>query len=202
MANSYYDGRFADIDRKANLILDAQLEESRRRVKAMRRADSLDEEEARSKMRRDAERCRQHQERFDAAFAKFGRRAPEPAADAHPPDYRRRLYAIGQSMLPSSDHPLAKFRPDSIDGSAIAELERQLLEALDRESEEPTGDNVPSEGMREVTKVDSTGLKKTGFYGKRSFINDFARPGRRVLRLMDPRNGRVLLGANWSTPPG
>jgi hypothetical protein len=201
--HDYYTGRLSSIDRKLDLAVDAQLERARRDVADMRRADAIDAEERREKARRDAERCLEHQRAYDDSFQKFGRRAPAPAADDRARDYRRRLYAIGQSMLPSG-HALTKFDPEDIDGTAIQPLEAQLLEALDREATEPTGDNVPGEGepLREITKIDSaTGGKKTEFYGE-SFIKSLGRPGRKVRRLVDPRNGRVLLGQAWSTPPG
>jgi hypothetical protein len=196
--NDYYTGRLADIDRKANLIADAQLEQARRDVKAMRRADALDAEERRDKARKDRARCLDHQTRYDAVFAKHGSRAPSAVADDAPPDYRRRLFAIGQSMLPTG-HALTDFDPNDIDGTAIIPLEGQLLQALDRESEEPTGDNLPEGAPREVTKIDSaTGLKKTEFFGKRSFIADLGRPGRRVARIVHVPTSRVLWGAQFS----
>jgi hypothetical protein len=193
--DTYYTGRLADIDRKANLIADAQRERARRDVRDMRRADAIDQEERREKARRDAERCLEHQRAYDDSFQKFGRRAPAPAADDRARDYRRRLYAIGQSMLPTG-HALTRLDPEEIDGTAIQPLEAQLLEALDRESEEPTGDNLPEGEPREVSKMDSaTGLRKTEFFGKRSFIHDFARPGRRVARIVHVPSSRVLFGA-------
>jgi hypothetical protein len=105
-------------------------------------------------------------------------------------------------MLPS-DHELAGFDPRQIGPSAIAELEAQLLEALDQEAETPTGDNLPAAGQpfREVTKTDSaTNGRETRFYGRESFIKAMSRPARRVLRIVDPRDGKVLLGAPWSRP--
>jgi hypothetical protein len=203
MANSYYSDRIDRIDRKLDLAADAAIERARRDVRDMRRADALDAEERREQARKDRSRCGEHQVRYDEAFAKHGVKAPPPAADDRPPGYRRRLFAIGQSMLPSG-HALADFDPNDIDSSAIIPLEAQLLEALDREGETPSGDNVPGEGepLREITKIDSaSGIKTTSFYGE-SFIKGLNRTGRKVRRLVDPRNGRVLLGQAWSTPPG
>jgi hypothetical protein len=201
--HDYYSDRISSIDRKLDLAADAAIERARRDVRDMRRADALDAEEAREKARKDRTRCLDHQTRYDAVFAKHGSRAPQPVADDAPPSYRRRLFAVGQSMLPTG-HPLADFDPQDIDGAAIIPLEGQLLQALDREATEPTGDNIPGEGepLREVTKIDSaSGLKTTSFYGE-SFIKGLNRTGRKVRRLVDPRNGRVLLGQAWSTPPG
>jgi hypothetical protein len=188
--------------RRLDLVADAALERARYDVRQMRRADDAERAEERERVRKDAVRCRDHQSRYDDAFAKHGRRAPEPAADARPPTYRRKLFGIAQSMLPSG-HPLTKFDAGDIDGSAIPELERQLLSAIEAEGESPTGDNVPGPGepLREVTKVDSTnGARVTRFYGTEHFIKQLSRPARRVLRLVDPRDGKVLLGRPWSLP--
>jgi hypothetical protein len=195
--------RIADTNRRLDLAADVALERARRDVREMRRADALDEEERRTQARKDRSRCRDHQINYDSAFANHGVKAPQPAADDRPPEYRRRLFGIGQSMLPSG-HPLAKFDAKDIDGTAIIPLEEQLLEALDRESENPTGDNLPEtpddpRAMHE--RMDSaTGLRKTEFTAKRSFIADMGRPGRKVRRLIDPRDGRVLIGQPWSKP--
>jgi hypothetical protein len=50
------------------------------------------------------------------------------------------------------------------------------------------------------TRADAdTGSRVTEWFGKRSFIADMGRLGRRVLRLSDPRSGRVLLGEPFSS---
>jgi hypothetical protein len=200
--DTVFDGRLTNLDRKINLLTDAAIERARYDVKQMRRADDVEREQRRIENRRYADRCRQHQERYDAAFQQFGSKAPPPRADAFPPDYRRELFRRGQDMLPS-DHPLTKFNPQDIGGDAIAELERQLIDALEQESQTPSGDNIPGpdKPYREITKMDSTGVRKTEYYGSESFIKSLGRPGRRVLRLVDPRGPRVLLGAPWPTPP-
>jgi hypothetical protein len=77
--------RITTTNRRLDLAADVALERARRDVKAMRRADALDQEEAREKARRDAARCARHQSVYDQAFQKFGKRASEPTVDAHPP---------------------------------------------------------------------------------------------------------------------
>jgi hypothetical protein len=42
------------------------------------------------------------------------------------------------------------------------------------------------------------GEKVTEWYGTRSFISDMSTPGRRVLRLMNPKTGDVLIGQPFS----
>jgi hypothetical protein len=163
-----------------------------RRISDQYRADAADreaeqaerEQARRDRLRRWADRCDQHQRRYDAVFEGFGRRAPEPAADAHPPSYRRDLFRIGQSMLPSG-HDWAKGDPDDIGPSAIAAMEEQLLQALREQAERPTGDNVPQtvddpRAKREVFD-DSLGRKVTVYKARRSFIHDFTRPAVRAI---------------------
>jgi hypothetical protein len=164
-------------DRRASLTE----QENARLERALARADAAEREERRDRARKDADRCWEHQEKYDRAFAAHGRRAPEPTADAHPPTYRRDLFKMAQSMLPAGNE-LVGLDPEEIDGTSIIPLERLLLEALASEAEEPTGDNVPGEGepLREVTKTDSaTGLRTTAFYGE-SFIKSLSRPARRA----------------------
>jgi hypothetical protein len=60
---------------------------------------------------------------------------------------------------------------------------------------------LPTDGaMVARTRTDAdTGGKVTEWFGKESFIKDFTRPGRKVVRLIDPASGRVLLGAAFSS---
>jgi hypothetical protein len=204
MPTDYYTGRLADIDRKANLIADTQLERARRDVREMRRRDSLDQEEARERARKHRDRCVEHQAAYEERFARHGVKTPAAVADDTGPSYRRRLFGVAQTLLPDGD-AMTKFDPRDLDGTVIVPMEAQLFEALDREAESPSGSNLPlspdhPKAMREVT--DSMGGRKTEFHARESFIKDMGRQGRRVLRLLDPRNGKVLLGAPWSTPPG
>jgi hypothetical protein len=87
-------------------------------------------------------------------------------------------------MGPSSDQPKPP-RSEMIIAAAKAEGER------------PSIDNLPTNGaMISRARVDAdSGSKVTEWFGKQSFIKDFTRPGRKVLRLIDPTSRRVLLGA-------
>jgi hypothetical protein len=156
-------------------------------------------------MRKHADRCLEHQRNYAEAFEPDGKRAPQPEADAFPPEYRRRLFAIGQSMLPS-DHELAQIGdPRDPDGSAIIPFEKQLFDALRKEAEEPTGDNLPEDvndprAKREVFD-DSLGRKVITYKAKNSFIRNFVRPAHRVLRFIDPGKGIVLYGPPFDKVP-
>jgi hypothetical protein len=140
-------------------------------------------------------RCGEHQRRYDESFAAFGKKAPPPLADDRPPAYRRRLFSIGQSMLPSS-HKLVGFKAADLDGHVIRPYEEMLLEALAAEAATPSGDNLPENvndprAKREVLD-DSTGARTVTFHAKRSFIHGLSRPGRRVAMLGPRRVGGVM----------
>jgi hypothetical protein len=169
-------------------------------------ANSEFERERRDTMRRHADRCGEHQARYDSAFEPFGKRAPQAAADAFPPDYRRDLFRQGLSMLPS-DHDLVGIDPhEDLGSGAIVPMEAKLFEALREQAENPTGDNradsVNDPKARRVTVDPDTGQRVITYKARRSFIRDFAAPVRHVLRLMDPNKGVVLYGPPFPRMPG
>jgi hypothetical protein len=192
-----YQDAFDRIDRRLGLAADVAYERARRDVAAMRRADDAERQERRDRVRKDASRCGEHQRNYDDVFERLGKKAPPPTADDNPPDYRRQLFRIGQSMLPS-DHELTELDPEEIGPSEIVPLEKQLLEALAAEGETPTGDNVaetPYDPRAMRTRQDSfTGERKVEYHAKRSFIADMSRKGRRVLRIINPVTGDILFG--------
>jgi hypothetical protein len=177
-----------------------------REYAAFRADESEGEAWRRGQMRRHADRCVDHQRRYDEVFEALGRRAPPPEADAFPPDFRRDLFRLGQSYLPS-DHELVQIGdPRDLDGSAIIPFEKQLLAALREQAESPTGDNLPEspndpKAKREVFD-DSLGRKVTTYKARKSFIHDFVRPALRVVRLVDPKKGIVIWGQPFDRVPG
>jgi hypothetical protein len=158
------------------------------------RADAVAEaEEERDRLRRDAELCAKHQRKYEDLFERFGKRAPEPRADDDPYDYRRQLFALAQSMLPSQ-HELTGFDPREIDGSAIIPFEKQLFEALHQEAEQPSGDNVPDDVFDPRAKrerMDAMGGKFVEYRAKRSFIADMGRRGMRVAAIHG-KDGEII----------
>ena len=71
------------------------------------------------------------------------------------------------------------------------------------EAASPSPDNLPPSGefVERVRGDDATGQKEVHFFGKESFIKQMSRPGRRVLRFVNPATGDVLLGRPYSRPP-
>jgi hypothetical protein len=192
--------------RKLNALAEFNYLKAKRQFAEWRADDAEAENWRRDMMRKHADRCLAHQSRYDEAFEPFGKRAPQPEADAFPPDYRRKLFAIGQSMLPS-DHELTQIGdPRDLDGGAIVRFEKQLFDALRKEAETPTGDNRADsvndpKARREIVDPD-TGRRTIQYFAKNSFIKDFVRPALRVLRLMDPVKGIVLHGPPFDRVPG
>jgi hypothetical protein len=109
-----------------------------------------------------------------------------------------------QDKLPDG-HDLVRVNADELDSDIIDQFEQMLFEAAQRESEEPSGSNLPEtvdDPRARHERMDAaTGMRKIEFAAKESFIKGLNRRGRRVLRLVDPRGPRVLLGAPWPTPP-
>jgi hypothetical protein len=138
-------------------------------------------------------RARAYQARADAVFAEWGFRAPQPALDCNPEDFRRDLCVMAKKQLPYSDD---KPSPDSM--ATFADLRRMKLWGMSPEifaNFEPQiydactkaasrNDTVPKGQLRQVTVTDPrTGAKVTKFYGQQSFVLDpdyGHRPGRRV----------------------
>jgi hypothetical protein len=121
---------------KLDALSDYQYHKAKRDIAEWKRADSAAEDWRRDTMRRHADRCGQHQVRYDSMFEPFGKRAPQPEADAYPPDYRRDLFRVGQSMLPS-DHDLVGFDPNDLDGTVIRPDGGEAVRGLARASGKP-----------------------------------------------------------------
>lgn len=75
-------------------------------------------------------------------------------------------------------------------------FEAMLLEAAQAEGLTPSVDNLPSDGTLVARNRvdDATNERSVSWYGRRSFITDLSRGGRRVLRVIDPKTRSVLFG--------
>jgi hypothetical protein len=150
------------------------------------RADADEErEERRDRAKRWAESCAKHQARYDEVYGRFGERAPARIADESPFKYRRRLFRGLQDRLPSD----SKWRGvdcDQLDKEAIGPIEEEVLQAAQKEGEQPSPENMPSDGSLIARhRVDAaSGQKFIDWYGKRSFIADLARRGQRVVAFL------------------
>jgi hypothetical protein len=190
--------------RRLDLIADVGLEKARRDVRDMRRADDLDREEQRAYARKQRELCVKHQVAYEECFAKHGLKAPQAVADDTGSGFRRKLFGVAQTLLPDG-HSLTKFDPRDLDHTAIVPMEKTLFESLDEQAVRPTGSNLPlspNDPRAERTVVDAMGAKKTEFHARTSFIKDMNRTGRKVLRLIDPVRGYVLIGPQLPSARG
>ena len=175
-------------------VLDSQL----RRLEKIEAQHAAEREAARAQRARDnAEARRGIQARYDSAFRSFGSETPMPVDDEGPLAYRSRLYNRLARRL-SPDHKLAAIRADDLGNQpqVFDNFEEMLLDAAKAEGERPSQENLPTDGtIIARTRTDSdTGSKVTEFFGRESFIKDFTRPGRKVMRLIDPNSRTVVWG--------
>jgi hypothetical protein len=175
-------------------------ERLRREVKDLERQDAERMMADAAQARGDSERRREYGARYADAFAAFGTETPPPVDDETPGQYIRRLYERLRHRLPSG-HDLANVRADDLPaGPARTNFERLLIQAAIAEGLQPSRDNLPPSGelVPRVRGDPDSGARETHWYGRRSFIKDLSREGRRVLRLVDPRTGNVLMGQPFS----
>jgi hypothetical protein len=160
-------------------------ERLKREIAAQEAEDAARADEAREKARADAEKRRQIAAKFDDAFRSFSVETPQARDDESPGAYRRRLFSRLQRKLPDS-HDLVDIRADDLpSGQTYLNFEQMMIDATKAEGEHPSFDNLPPDGslIPRVRTDEDTGAKATHYFGRRSFIADLSRPGRRVLRI-------------------
>lgn len=133
--------------------------------------------------------------RCDDVLAPYNVRAPMPVAGEDENGYKRRLLTLLQERLPSH-HPLYKLNMGAIRGDALDVFAEQVIDAAIASAFDPS--SVPHGHIVERIADDPySGQKRKEYIGDTSFIADpayGARPGRKVLRLLDPKTGRILVG--------
>jgi hypothetical protein len=191
----FLERRVDGMSARADALLERQLRE---REAEQARADADLETARRQKARAYSEGCRQIAARYDDAFSSFNVSTPQAIDGEHPEKFRIRLFNRLARKLPQG-HAWGDTRADDLPlGPAMDKIEQLILEAAKLEGENPSIENLPEDGtIIERTRLDDTGMRSTKFYGKRSYIADMGRPGRKVLRICDPKSGRVLLGAQF-----
>jgi hypothetical protein len=181
---------------------------------AVREKAIADASDKRSEAMRAAEQNLALQAHYDAeVFDSYGERAPAPVAGADPMDYKFNLMkAVRQKLSRADDRSidggpttvgtLAGLKFGGMSDEVLNALEPQLLQAAALQAAKPHPSSLPPEGFvaRHVVD-DETGRRKTEWHGRRSFIADMGRPGRRILRLQDPVNHRVLYGPGYPQMP-
>jgi hypothetical protein len=135
------------------------------------------------------------QARADVAFAPWGMRAPEPAIDADPDRYQRRLMIMAKRQLPHG-HELRDLEVNQLPANTLPIYEPMLFKACHDAALRP--DAVPEGELRRVEKIDGNGNKVIDFVGQRSFVHDFTTPGRRVVSFTCGERGRYdAIKARW-----
>ncbi len=159
------------------------------------RADAAQEAaERRDRARNRADACRRHQERYADSFDAFGAQTPPPIDGEFPGDYRRRLLQRLIDKLPNGAR-WSGTQADDFGRDMIGPIEQEVLSAATAEGERPSPENLPDDGTLIARhRVDSaTGQRFTEYFGKRSFIADMNRPGKRLVAIHTP-TGSVLFG--------
>ena len=162
---------------------------------ALKRDDAAREETRRQRQQANSEARREVAERYTDSFRSFGVEVPMALDDEPVARYRARLFNRLVRRLPEG-HEWGGVRADDVPvGQALDVVERLVIEASKREGERPSASNLPDIGEVVRTRIDPmTNERSIEFFSKRSFIADMGRPGRRVLRFLNPRTGDVLFG--------
>ena len=98
-----------------------------------------------------------------------------------------------------SDHELSSVVADQLDSGMIGMIEPKVLEAALKEAQNPSEENLPADGslVARHRTDDMTGQRTIEWQGRESFIKSMGLPAQRVVRLVNPKNGDVLLGENF-----
>jgi hypothetical protein len=164
----------------------------------------------------DAEARTALQAKYDAVFDSFGEAAPRPTANADVADYRYDLMRLAKQKLGKQDErpvepgstatvgQIASTPLRNMSEPALDAWEPMVIAAAQVQAETPHVSTLPPAGqfVARHRMDDSTGSRKTEFYGRRSFIADLSPPARRIARIQDPATGRVLVGPAYQRMPG
>ena len=169
---------------RVDAYFDRLAEEERRRV----------EDDRRNQYQIDAAKRIDMQVRFDEAFTPFGERAPAPNAAADPADYRYDLMRLARRKLGRDDDrpvpgfphttvgELARQKLSECNDSVLDVVEPMLLAATKLQAERPAHSTLPPAGeFVERFETDATGVRKTKFFGKESFIKAMGLPPKHVV---------------------
>lgn len=176
--------RICSTTSRVDAYLAEQVETERRRV----------EDDRRNQHQIDAAKRIDTQVRFDEALSPFGERAPAPNAAADPADYRYDLMRLAKRKLGRDDDrpvpgfphatvaELARQKLSECNDSVLDVVEPMLLAAAKLQAEKPAYSTLPPAGeFVERYESDATGVRKTKFFGRESFIKDFSLPGKLVV---------------------
>jgi hypothetical protein len=188
------------------MTMTAELQAAERRLAQMisRRADS-EEAEARDdaaakreRVRADDLKCRDLAASYQPDFAAFGAEPPLIRGDEWASDYERRLLrGLQRRLSPKSDLADPQILADDCTPGVFREISRMVRAEAAREAASPSLENLPAsvnDPRAKFERTDDMGQRVVEFRAKESFIRDLGLPGRRVLRIIDPRTRSVLMG--------
>ena len=154
----------------------------------------------REQARADSEKKRVIQTRYDDAFSAFGTRAPQPVEGERPGQYRRRMFELLRTKLPTSNE-WSGVRADDVPASARQQIEALVIKAAMAEGLKPSVENLPRDGSlirRERTDQD-TGARSIEWAGRRSFIADMGRESQLVARSPIPAEASCIGASRFIT---
>ena len=176
--------RIASTTARIDQYLAERVEEERRRV----------EDDRRNQHQIDSAKRIDMQVRFDDALSPFGERAPAPNAAADPSDYRFDLMKLAKRKLGRDDDrpvpgfphatvgELARQKLSECNDSVLDVVEPMLLAATKLQAAQPAHSTLPPAGeFVERYEADATGVRKTKFFGKESFIKAMGLPPKHVV---------------------
>jgi hypothetical protein len=132
--------------------------------------------------------ARVFQERADNSLQPWGLRAPQPVITEDVDSYRRKLLILAKKQLPE-DHPLRGVQIRQLASDALDVLEPQIYDACQKSARR--SDTVPLDApLRRVETRDANGLTIVDWVGRRSFVHDHGREGRRVVGFYTPQGFR------------
>ena len=154
-----------------------EAQEAAARQGAHARADAARALTSREHLMQRQATARTLQARCDDSLQPWGIRAPAPVAGEAVDDYRRRLLIEAQKRLPESDQ-WRRSRVRDLPADVLPNAEQQIYDRCRAAALRP--DSAAPGEIRRVEERDSNGLVQVKWIGERSFVRDFATPGRRV----------------------
>jgi hypothetical protein len=154
-----------------------EAQEAAARGDARARADAARELTSREHLMQVQATAREYQSKCDSALQPWGIRAPALVAGESLDSFRRRLLIEAQKRLPESDQ-WRRVPVRNLGADVLGNVEQQVYASCRAAALRP--DSAGPDGMRRVEERDSNGLVQVKWIGERSFVRDFATPGRRV----------------------
>jgi hypothetical protein len=154
--------------------------------------------------------CAASQAALQPYFSKYGEAPPPPIAGSNAIVNHLHLLSLLQSKISSKDArtvrsdngspyevgalSASELPLDQMPMEVVRRMETPLLKAVSLQADFPHRSTLPKDGsmlMREREMGDESGRKERVYFGRKSFIHGFSRPGRIVSSLLGRNGERV-----------